>query len=416
MDHKEEFNITNESSKLQKSSPHVFESNRRYFTISIYALFVIALGAVMIYLIMNWKGTSAGITHFLGVLAPFFTAFLIAYLLYPLTRWLYHLLFYKLTKQKGKRVCKFLSIFLAYIFAISMIVLFVNYVTPQITKSIMDLSPKLLSWSNWSIEYLQTLDARYPNFDFAAIEDYLNNLYPQIMDYGTNVLANLVPLLFSVSVNVVKIVINILLSFVISCYMISDKTHLIINFKRLVYAILKKEKADSFCITCKECNKIFSGFIIGKAIDSFIIGLLCWVLMSIFRFDYALLLSVIVGVTNMIPYFGPFIGAIPGALLYLIVNPLQSVFFCILILCIQQFDGLWLGPKILGESTGLRPLWVIFAITIGGAYFGVLGMFLGVPVVAVISYLLDTFIKKQLKKKNINLHDLHTEKKSAESE
>ena len=397
----ESTNKTSEKPKLPKQNPYIFESNRKYFSICIYALFVIAFGAILIRLIMNWKDTQAGIANFLGVLSPFFAAFLIAYLLYPITRWIYKLLFYKLTKQKARRTCKFLSIFLAYILTIGLIILFVNYVTPQIAQSMVDLSPKILEWSNSAVEYVQNVDQKYPTLDFAVVEEYIANLYPQLMNYGTNLIKNVVPMLFNVSVNVVKIVINLVLAFVISCYMISDKNLLITNCKRLLYAIFKKETADNICSTGKECNKIFSGFIIGKAIDSFIIGVLCFLLMSIFRFDYAVLLSVIVGVTNMIPYFGPFIGVIPGICLYLIVNPLQAVFFGILILCLQQFDGLWLGPKILGSSTGLKPLWVIFAITVGGAYFGVLGMFLGVPVVAVISYLLDTFIKKQLQKKNI---------------
>lgn len=394
---------TPQNTRLSRQNPHTFELNHKYFTISIYALFVIALGAMIVYLIMNWKETRAGVVHFLGVLAPFFTAFFIAYLLYPVTCWFYKLLFYKLTRQKAKRTCKFLSIFLAYLWTIGLISLFVNYVTPQIAQSMIDLAPKISEWSNSAMDYLQNVGEKYPNLDVAVIEEYISNLYPQIMNYGTNLLKNVVPMLFNVSMNVVKIVINLILSFVISCYMISDKNQLITNAKRLLYAIFKKETADNICTTGRECNKIFSGFIIGKAIDSFIIGVLCFVLMSIFRFDYALLLSVIVGVTNMIPYFGPFIGAIPGVCLYLIVNPLQSLFFAILILCLQQFDGLWLGPKILGNSTGLKPLWVIFAITVGGAYFGVLGMFLGVPVVAVISYLLNTFIKKQLEKKNITI-------------
>lgn len=409
MSQTENTNTTPQKNKLRKRSSHVFESNRQYFTISIYALFVIAFGAIIVYLIMNWKETQAGITNFFGVLAPFFTAFFIAYLLYPITRWIYGLLFYKLTKQKAKRTCKFLSIFLAYILTIGLIILFVNYVTPQITQSMIDLSPKILEWSNSAMEYLQNVNKKYPDLDFAVVEEYISNLYPQIMNYGTNIVTNIVPMLFNVSMNVVKIVINLILSFVISCYMISDKNQLITNCKRLLYAVFKKETADGICTTGRECNKIFSGFIIGKAIDSFIIGVLCFLLMSIFRFDYALLLSVIVGVTNMIPYFGPFIGVIPGIFLYLIVNPLQAVFFGILILCLQQFDGLWLGPKILGSSTGLKPLWVIFAITVGGAYFGVLGMFLGVPVVAVISYLLDTFIKKQLQKKNIIISETLSE-------
>lgn len=125
--------------------------------------------------------------------------------------------------------------------------------------------------------------------------------------------------------------------------------------------------------------------------------------MTIFKFPYTVLISVIVGITNMIPYFGPYIGGVMGGIIIVIVNPIQVIFFAILILVIQQFDGLFLGPKILGESTGLKPLWVIFAIVVGGALFGVLGMFLGVPVMAVICYITNLVVEHFLKKRNISV-------------
>ena len=128
--------------------------------------------------------------------------------------------------------------------------------------------------------------------------------------------------------------------------------------------------------------------------------------MSIFQFKYPILISVIVGITNMIPYFGPFIGAIPGVFIYLFIDPKMAIMFAIMILALQQFDGIYLGPKILGDLTGIKPLWVIFGITVGGAYFGVLGMFLGVPTVAVLMYILDLFLKKKMREKNIDMQDL----------
>ena len=124
--------------------------------------------------------------------------------------------------------------------------------------------------------------------------------------------------------------------------------------------------------------------------------------MNIFSMPYALLISVIVGIINMIPYFGPFIGAVPGILILLFVQPVKALVFAIMVLCLQQFDGLILGPKILGESTGMKPLWIIFAITVGGSMFGVIGMFLGVPVVAILNYLLDLYLQFRLNKKNIS--------------
>ena len=132
--------------------------------------------------------------------------------------------------------------------------------------------------------------------------------------------------------------------------------------------------------------------------------------MSLCQLPYAVLISAIVGVTNMIPYFGPFIGAVPGVLIMLLVSPIKALIFAILILVLQQFDGLILGPKILGDSTGLKPLWIIFAITIGGSIAGVLGMFLGVPVIAVLRYLLNRFLQYRLEKRNFqNSHDFNIE-------
>ena len=160
-----------------------------------------------------------------------------------------------------------------------------------------------------------------------------------------------------------------------------------------------------FIVNVKECNTIFSSFIIGKSLDSLIIGIICFILMTILKLPYSVLLSVIVGITNMIPYFGPFIGAIPGVVLFLVISPIKSIIFAVMILALQQFDGLYLGPKILGNSTGLKPLWVIFGITVGGAYAGVLGMFLGVPVVGVIAHLLNKSITSRLEKKNITIDE-----------
>ena len=142
---------------------------------------------------------------------------------------------------------------------------------------------------------------------------------------------------------------------------------------------------------------------VSKALDSLIIGCLCFIFMTIFNLDYAVLISMVVGITNMIPYFGPYIGGVLGGIIIVIINPLQVIFFAIMILIIQQFDGLFLGPKILGNSTGLKPLWVIFAIVVGGAMFGVLGMFLGVPTMAVICYILNIIIEHFLKKRNITV-------------
>ena len=214
-------------------------------------------------------------------------------------------------------------------------------------------------------------------------------------------MGSLLPVVYSLSVSIVKMAINLLLGVMISIYMIYSKENFRYQGKRIVYAIFSEEKGDAICSTLRECNNIFGAFLISKAIDSLIIGCICCVAMNIIGLPYSVLLSVIVGITNMIPYFGPFIGAVPGVLIYLCTDWELALIFAIMILVLQQFDGLILGPRLLGQSTGLSPIWVIFAITVGGAYFGVLGMFVGVPVVAVVAYLINKLISSRLRGKKI---------------
>lgn len=389
----------------QNASHNRFESSKKYFTISIYALFVIAIGTLIIYLIMNSKETKASINKILNTLSPFTAAFFIAYLMHPIVSVIHRFLKRHAFQEKAQGLCKGVSIFLSYIFIFSLLTITLIYVVPQLSSSIEKLTdtlqenaPKII---DTSYEYLNNLEHQFPDLDLGFVEEQIKNTISKITALGPNLIADTATLLFNLSVSIAKLVINTLLALVISCYMLSDKKTLLKHLKRFIFAVMKEERAARFWQTSKECNTIFSKYILGKTLDSVIIGILCFILMSILRLPYTILLSLIVGVTNMIPYFGPFIGAVPGILIYLFINPVQAVIFAIMILILQQFDGLYLGPKILGESTGIKPLWVIFGITVGGAYFGPLGMFLGVPVVAVISYLLNSFVLRRLKQKNI---------------
>ena len=217
--------------------------------------------------------------------------------------------------------------------------------------------------------------------------------------------SDIIPYVYQISSSVLTTSYNVLMGLVISIYIILDKRKLKRSARKIVYAISPRKKEEEVWETMKQCSHIFNGFLIGKMIDSLIIGIICLIAMSILRLPYALLLSLIVCITNMIPYFGPFIGAIPGVLIYLFIDFRLALIFAIMILILQQFDGLYLGPKILGDQTGIKPLWVIFGITVGGAYFGVMGMFLGVPVVAVIMYLVNLYLDKKLKKQKSSSFD-----------
>lgn len=398
-------NPVNETVEETKGQRMQLLANKNYLTISIYALFVIVLGAFIIYLFVNLKQTKAVITNFISTISPFIVALFIAFLINPMVKKLNQFL-QDVVKLKHRGLRIFISMFTSYLLVIGVLTITILYVTPQLFESISDLASQQSSMHDEVVKFFSGLYEKYPDLNLEAIVRFVENMVPNLVIQGTQLLSSMIPKLYLFSVSLIKMFINILLSIVISCYLILDKKSLKFNAKRVIFSIMSKEKANGFMQTGKECVNIFNKFIVGKFIDSFIIGIICFILMSILRLPYSILISVIVGITNMIPYFGPFIGAVPGIVIYLFINPIQCLIFAVMIFLLQQFDGLYLGPKILGESTGLKPLWIILAITLGGAYAGVVGMFLAVPVVAVITYLLDKVIKRRLDKKNIVLEKI----------
>ncbi len=385
-----------------------FRINQKYMSICRYALFVIFSG-ILLYIIASHGGqTIAFLKNMIHVLTPFLIGVLIAYFLNPLVARIDGLLQKRVAKGRVPRVTVILSIVMAYVIVLGFIIAAFVFVVPQVGASIRELTEKVPGMYDSIARELGHLEERFPELEkqFPAInwDDFnkqLASTVPNLVAYGTNVVSSIVPMVYSFSVSIVKLVINLLLGLFISIYMIYSKDSFRYEAKRVVYALFPEEKGDVVCTTFRECNDIFGAFLISKAIDSLIIGCLCCILMTILGLPYAVLLSVIVGITNMIPYFGPFVGAVPGVLIYLCIDWELALVFAIMILALQQFDGLILGPRLLGQSTGLSPIWVIFAITVGGAYFGFVGMFIGVPVVAVIAHLCNKFITNRLRGKNI---------------
>ena len=253
-----------------------------------------------------------------------------------------------------------------------------------------------------TVHMLESLDSLIPYADLSFLSDTANDVMPELFNlFRTFMSDTVLPFLYNAGLSIIGWLINIILAFVISCYLLFSKHKLIKSLKRVAYAIFPEDVCLSLFRTLSDCNHIFSQYIIGKTIDSTIIGILCFICMCILKLPYALIISLIVGITNMIPYFGPFIGAVPGVIILLIINPKSALIFAVLILAIQQLDGSVIGPKILGKSTGLQPISIIFAITVGGAMAGVFGMFLGVPIAAVCTYLVSKLINHMLQKKHI---------------
>lgn len=204
-------------------------------------------------------------------------------------------------------------------------------------------------------------------------------------------------------IGVVKILFNVIIGIIISIYVLMSKEVFIGQSKKVVYAMFSGKKANAIIHTVHKSNEIFGGFISGKILDSLIIGILCFICLYFMKMPYSVLVSVIVGVTNVIPFFGPYLGAVPSTILIMLANPIQGLYFVIFILVLQQIDGNIIGPKILGDSTGLSSFWVVFAILMGGGLFGIPGMIIGVPLFAVIFYILRRALNYIIQKKQLPL-------------
>lgn len=367
-----------------------------------YVIGLVFICTLIIVAVINLGTTIDIIGRFLAIIAPFIFGFFFAYLIRPIVATLEKPL-KRIKKGKGEKIKRVISIVVSYLIVIGALTIIIVYIFPQMKNSVKDIGNSVKNGYNYVTNHLDEMNAMIPVINLGSVIEYIqNNLIDKLMSNS----GTIVPVVYHFSSSVLTSLYNIFMGLVISIYMIIDGQKLKNSIKRIIYALSPIEKAPAICKTISKCNHIFNGFLFGKAVDSLIIGILCFIAMSILQLPYSLLLSVIVGITNMIPYFGPIIGAIPGFVIYLFIDPKLSLVFAIMILILQQFDGLYLGPKILGDLTGIKPLWVIFGIVIGGAYFGAVGMFLGVPTVAVFMYLADLFIESKLKKKKIDLSDM----------
>lgn len=366
-----------------------------------YIVALVAIIAIIFLMIANWGVVLAVIGKFLTILMPFILGFFFACFINPLVKRV-HSLLNRMKPGKGAKIKKAFSVIISYVVVIGVITVLLIYIIPQIKESIGELGNTIQDGYQYMITHQKELNEKIPFIGLGGGIEYIKEFaYKKIMSNGSEIL----PYVYHVSSSLLTTSYNVLMGLVISIYIILDMKKLKRSARKVVYALSPKKKEQEVWETMKQCSHIFNGFLIGKMIDSLIIGILCLIAMSILKLPYALLLSLIVCITNMIPYFGPIIGAIPGVMIYLFIDIRYAFIFALMILILQQFDGLYLGPKILGDQTGIKPLWVIFGITVGGAYFGVMGMFLGVPVVAVIMYLLQLFLDKKLKKKNISTFD-----------
>ena len=347
------------------------------------------------------------------ILAPVLYGLAMAYLLAPVvnrferwTRGHINQLNQKKNKAPMASRCgwlRALSILVSWSLVLLAIYLLMSVLVPQLVESIRTLLANAENYYNtiygWGSKLLK---------DNPKVALWLEQQLDSFRDTSTTILSGMIPKLENVIYLVtggiwsaVNFAMDLVIGVIISVYLLSTKERGLANACRAVYSLLRRDRADAVLRGTRKVSAIFSGFIRGKLLDSLIIGILCFIGCSVLKMPYTPLISVVVGVTNVIPFFGPFLGAIPSVFLILLVEPIKGVYFAIFVLALQQLDGNVIGPKILGDSTGISSFWVIVAILVGGGFFGVLGMFLGVPVFAALQTLAQYLVERQLKKRGL---------------
>lgn len=359
---------------------------KKVFTYSLSGIIVV----LSIFLFQRIDVVQKTLNQLLSVLAPFIWGLVFAFILSRLQMYIEKVL-PKNMKFKTKR---FLSTFISIIILILIIILVIMLIVPQLISSLGNLYTQILAIANKAPEWLLELE---DNFDIN--HEIFNDFYNYATDLLSTILKALqtqIPNIIKTAMSTLSNVLNFVIGFIVALYVLMDREHLLNIVNRTSKAILPKH----FYRTIKKVTILLVDnlykFFEGKLFDSLIIGVICFFFLVLFRIDYSLLIAVIIGITNIIPFFGPFIGAVPSIIILLIVSPVQALIFAIFILVLQQVDGNIIGPRIIGDSVGLSSIWIMFAIIVGGAYFGFVGMILGVPVFSVAYTLLRDFVNKRL--------------------
>lgn len=377
-----------------------------YFKWGLTAFLVIFFSICFFFSIFKMNGLFSALKNFVGILKPFIYGAVVAYFVLPI----YNMLVKKLlphskklfkSEKKAiswtKMICSIISVFIL----IAVISAILSMVLPELATSILGLSSAMPDYltelSSWLKVTLR---------DNQMLQHNLMEIYSKISDWIVTFIQNdtlpkLIQIMGGSLLGTVNMLKNVVVGIIIAIYILYSKDLFSAQAKKLIYSIFSTERATLLVKNTRFVHKVFGGFITGKLLDSLIIGIITFVVMTILKMPYIVLISVVIGVTNFIPFFGPFIGAIPCSLLVLMIDPIQCVYFVIFIFILQQFDGNILGPKILGDSTGLSSFWVMFAILIAGGLFGFVGMLIGVPLFAVFYSLIASLVNRSLAERNL---------------
>lgn len=398
-----------------------------YIRLGLTAFFVLAAAIILNFMLLRHDYIFAFFAEVARILRPIFIGMVLAFLLLPMHRHIMcffeSLLPRHLTKRSSiKKTLNFIAILLSLCFAALLIYILLAMLLPQLYFSIVgfiqevpDYIEGIVVWLRTFLEdnpSIQTVLVQYFEDLSVSVEEWLQNeILPNLVTISAalewiryQIIPNLTGVVAGVSTIVISTTVllkDILIAVIVSFYLLVRKEIFAAQSKKIVYSIFSTKYADLIIEETRSAYRIMSGFINGKLLDSLIIGIICFVCCNWFEFPYPTLVATIVGVTNVIPFFGPFIGAVPCSILIFLVEPVKCLYFVLFILVLQQFDGNILGPKILGDSTGLASFWVLFSILLFGGLFGFAGMVLGVPVFAMIYSILRRFVIRGLSRRGL---------------
>lgn len=381
------------------------EHNQKYTTVSVYAIITFAICLLLIVIVQKFSVISGALASFAKVLAPVTWGVVIAYIVNPIMKFFERIFSSCFERNKPRRkLVRSLSVGFGLLTLVAVLFAIVAVLLPQVVESIIGIARNfntyLSNFESWIYKFVED----YPDI-YTFVQTQFDNLQPKLTDFINNIVPKLGELAVKLkdgALGVIGGLKDFVIGFIVAIYLLFSKEKFIAQMRKCVAAVLPEGGKNAVYGVAARTNKMLSGFISGKLIDSTIIGILTFICMSIMKMDFVALISVVIGVTNIIPFFGPFIGAIPSAFLLLFAAPRQVIPFVIFIIILQQFDGNILGPKILGDSTGLSPFWVMFAIFVGGGLFGFAGMILGVPIFAVIYSLVRDIVNYLLERRGLS--------------
>lgn len=357
--------------------------------------------AILFFTILNkFKDIKRSIQFIITILFPFLLGIGIAFILNNPEKWVENKLLKNVPLQKNHK--RILATLIVFILAIGFLILFFSIIIPNTVDSVRQFSTNIAVYSDTFISYTKDFAYRM-NISEKQVEQMLINF--DITKKITSIVTESIPKIASYSYSFVKGFINLILAFVSAIYILLDRETLVKGIKKLNYSVFDKNFANYLTLWTNDAKTVFEQYIVGNIIDSFIVGVLCYVVILFLKIPYTNMIALIIGVTNVIPVFGPFLGAIPVIIILCLIDPLSALIFAIVIFIIQQIDGNIIKPIVLGDKLGMSGFWILFSVTVGGALFGVVGMFLGVPIFALIYAGIHDYITVRLRHKKITVND-----------